>query len=272
MAYAAASITHSMLSPMPSLAVLRKTKGKSLCGLVEWPLRVALQVWGFGCASDSLCNVVPFTHLLWLPTRLGKKCLKAKFLEVLFLVTHDFKSFFVLCLTLPLFPSELISFSQKRINSSSKPCIFLACLHLPPRPLKRQRKRKKMEACDMVANIVTTFPHSLFLHLEEVTLATTNPCLCYRANFIFPHYYFISVGWLLTDFLKNLIFLLKFIWDFPPPISEYLKAQLKKPTGSLEVESCCNGLVSKVLSMQAAQEPSCSLETLGFVSDCNSVI
>lgn len=44
----------------------------------------------------------------------------------------------------------------------------------------------------MIANIVTTFPDSLFLNLEEVTLATVNPLLCLGTHFILP--YFILVG------------------------------------------------------------------------------
>ena len=40
----------------------------------------------------------------------------------------------------------------------------------------------------MVANTVTMFPDSLFLNLEEVTLATVNPSLCLQTNFILPYF------------------------------------------------------------------------------------
>lgn len=98
-------------------------------------------------------------------------------------------AFLVLCLTL-LLKMDLLS--SEAYYLQPKPCVFLAWLQLlPPPPLlfcsflpwmKRQRKGKKMEEGNMVANIVTTSPDSLFLSLEKVTLATVTLSLSLPLN------------------------------------------------------------------------------------------
>lgn len=58
--------------------------------------------------------------------------------------------------------------------------LFFFCSFLPLR--NRQRKGKKVEACKVVVLMVTTFPDSLFLNLEEVTLATVNEFISLPPN------------------------------------------------------------------------------------------
>lgn len=92
------------------------------CGLASFGL------WLCGWFAVQLCTI----HLSSLAAlEFILKVLKSKVPGDSFSIhTMILSAFFVLCLTLPLFPSELIFFPQKLINSNSKTCTFLAWLHL----------------------------------------------------------------------------------------------------------------------------------------------
>lgn len=129
------------------------------CGMTaEWGL-ASFGLWLCCWFAVQLCTI----HLPSLAAlEFILKVLKSKVPGGSFSIhTMILSAFFVLCLTLPLFPSELIFFPQKLINSNSKPCIFLAWSHLLLFLLSflllfffstwKGRERERMEACRMVA-------------------------------------------------------------------------------------------------------------------------
>lgn len=111
MAYTATLMSHLKHFSYGQCCSALQTKVSSHCGSMEWPLWVALRVLRFVCAN-LLCNFVQFTYSLWLPIHLLiKSAWKQSSWRFFSHSCNDFKCFFkILCLTLPLFPSELISF------------------------------------------------------------------------------------------------------------------------------------------------------------------
>lgn len=254
---------------------------RSCCGLGEWPLE-GLMSSGSCLCFFSLCSVVQFTYLPRTLFHLSVKgAWKQSSCRLFFYSCNGFKCFLGIMLNTSSLPLKMDLLSSEAYYLQPKLCVFLAWLQLlPPPPLlfcsflpwrKRQRKGKKMEEGNMVANIVTASPDSLFLSLEKVTLATvtlslsaSELSLSFLIIITFPWdmatYSFLKIGVSSWNFLETSFF----------SISEYVRVQLK------QIHRLFTSRTTpwfpqwkKVLSTQTTCGP-CSLQTVGSIPACNS--
>ena len=126
MAYTATPTSQLKLFSYGHFCSAHQIKVRSHCSPSEWPLKVGSCFWGFGYATNSLCNFGQFTYFLCPQIGLSiKRAWKQSSWRFFSIHAKTYSAFFALCLRFPLLPSELISFLRSLLTPALGPASFL---------------------------------------------------------------------------------------------------------------------------------------------------